>query len=65
MSHESHMKESEIHTQYSSYGRDTVRQGYCDESKIGVSARSALLDSPQCTARKALTKAQYDLDLRF
>jgi hypothetical protein len=58
-------EESEIHTQYSSYGRGTVRRGYFDESKIGVSVRSALLDSPQCTERKALTKAQYDLDLRF
>jgi hypothetical protein len=59
------MKESKIYTQYSSYGRGTVRRGYFDESKIGVSARSALLDSPQCTERKTLTKAQYALDLRF
>jgi hypothetical protein len=52
MSHESHMKESEIYTQYSSYGRGTVRRGYFDESKIGVSARSVLLDSPHCTERE-------------
>ncbi len=38
------MKVSKIHRQYSSYGRGTVRRGYFDESKIGVSARSALLD---------------------
>jgi hypothetical protein len=59
------MKASEIRRQYSSYGRGTVKRGYFDESKIVVSARSALLDSPRCTARKVLTQAQYNLDSRF
>jgi hypothetical protein len=59
------MKVSEIHRQYSSYGRGTVRRGYFDESKILASARSALFDSPWCTARKVLKQAQYALDSRF
>jgi hypothetical protein len=65
MSHGSHMKVSEIHRQYSSYGRGMVRQGYFDESKILASAHSALFDSPWCTARKVLTKAQYHFDSRY
>jgi hypothetical protein len=59
------MKVSEIHRQYSSYGRGTVRRGYFDESKILASARSALFDSPLCTARNVLTKAQYAFDSRY
>jgi hypothetical protein len=65
LSQDGHMKVFWIHRQCSSYGRGTVRRGYFDDSKIGVSARTALLDSPRYTEREALTQDQQDLDTFF